>query len=263
MPTLVARSLFIPNKKYLEINLKSIQNTNEYFKNQSGIFYLLLVGWIGNYRNEIDNFINNFDSVFKSIHIIYYTFNFGKYRIIQDIIKYLNKQSVTNIVYLDHDVMYDTNINSDFQKIIDLFDISINGEKIGLLLYNQKNDNRHQSDIFDNHVIINNYNLIWSSLSHSMACGAFISKKTHISQIIFNKPISVYGLDDMYLIDAIAKKKLMTLIMKDIYIDHPYDNNDKYNKWKKIIIERVINKSISYFESIHESHLFWQDTNSK
>lgn len=255
MEILVIRTLFIPNEDYLSVNINSIKNTRDYIKKQTGNYHLLLIGWSHKFNANINPLLNLCEDTFMTSSVIHYDINYGKYRIMQDIMQYIYKKSYSYILYVDHDILFDTKIN--ITNLLILFDHSIDNQQLGLLLFNHTTDIRHQVDIYENQKCINDHELCWSTVKSSMACGAFITKKDFFETIKLSEPVAVYGLDDIFLIESYEKKNLKTVVLKNIYINHPHNNDEKYNKWKIEQIKQIICNNTSYIKSIQDAYSFW------
>lgn len=250
MNILIIKSLFIPNKKYLDINLNNLSDLNDKFGN----FYdLFLIGWVDSYQNELSKFISN-KLIFRSVKIKIYDNNCGKYKIYNDIIDIAKQDNEHDYyIYFDHDIMLENNITHKIMPICKLLDNKIDGTNIGLILFNQTGDIRHKIDIYDNNDIIDNISICWSSNIYSMTCCAFITKKIYFAILSHLELISVYGFDDTSLIKGFSDMNLKTVITKDISIYHPFNYDKKYNEWKNKIIEMIATKQLkSYKDSLKD-----------
>ena len=251
MTSLIIRTLFSPNKEYLTINMNGIINTSRYLNGCD----LLIIGWANDFQDEINQFIKNHKLNFGSIKTIFYHFNYGKKQIYNDLIQF--DENYEYYIFLDHDILFDDVI--DLQSIYKLFDYQINGKNIGMIIFNQTEDCRHQHDIYTYHCKLINFNLCWPKKNESIACGSIITKKIFFSNLVKFDLDSVYGLDDVYLTNQYDTLGLAKIILQDIFVIHPFDQNISYCQWKKESVIKMINgKKNNYYADVLESKIFWK-----
>lgn len=265
MKILLVKSVFCPNKEYLDITIKSLIKTNifiEFIQKKYDYieFDLLLIGWVNKYKQLFDTAIKLNKLFFDDIYFDLWTINYGKYKMLNNTIDFVNDCDINYkyILYLDHDVhFYMKNLNL-FDSIKDLDKLEINEKKLGLVAFNQKEDCRHQLDIYENTYQYLDLDLLWSNKLGSIASGGFIISIDAFKLLKEFDLITVYGLDDYKLTEQLDKNGLLNVVIHNIYIIHPNSHNVKYEDWKKNNIKKIINNKISsYYETIQDSINFW------
>jgi hypothetical protein len=268
MRIFIIKSLFCPNDIYYEATTNSIVKINIFFnllQSQTKMNSLtpidadiLYIGWINTYSEKFDTFISLLNSSFSSIYKELWALNYGKYRIYNYIIKFCkdNPDKYEYIIYLDHDIYFDIKTLNMYQFLYKLKDYRINDKKLGLIAFNQLIDNRHRTDIDNNKKII----LFESQLFGSIASGAFILFMNVINDMDYFDMLSVYGLDDYHLTKKLSDMGYANVVIGNVHVMHPFDNNKSYVIWKKNQVLKLIkNKSSNYFQQIQQSINFWKD----
>lgn len=265
MKLLLVKSLFCPNAIYLQQNFNALTKLDCFFKllNSNSIkIDLYLIGWANIYAQEIDIYLKLIKFNFNRIIKQYLPINFGKYYFFNIVKESEHICDYEYIMYMDHDIYLEFNNFDTFQEIFALFDHKINNKYIGLIVFNQKEDCRHQKDIYENKTNVNNINICWPNIHGSIACGCFISKTNIFSCLDSFELLSVYGFDDMYLTKQFEKKNYITVVLEQIYVIHPLYVNKIYDKWKSDVIINLINgKKYDYYRMIEESMNMWQNNN--
>lgn len=258
MKFLIIKTLFCPNKEFLDINLKSIIKSNIYIdlnKKSNYNFDLLLIGWSHVYQKKIDNFINFIKAIYDNIFVEQWVINYGKYKVLNYISEFIKKhRDYTYILYMDHDLYFDLFTIKNLDELIKLLEIDINSKKIGLLCFNHKIDIRHQPTIYENILMDSNNIIVWPNDNCSIATGAYLAKADIFSKLDKFELKAVYGLDDYYLCKKLSDMGLINVVIHNSYVVHPKEHNNKYNDWKKNnIIKLIQNNQINYFQNIEES----------
>lgn len=266
MNFLIVRSVFCPNDEFYKISIDALLNLFDFleYEDKNNInLDLFIVGWAkkNKYSCMISKMIDLKKYIFNNVIINMSPLNYGKYHIFNQI-KDLELDKYDFILYSDHDILFPLVLLSKnvLMKMSGLFTNSINNKQIGLVAFNQLEDVRHQYDIYQNRIIINDITCVYPNdeCFGSIADGCFMTSASVFDVINYFDLITVYGLDDYHLIKKIHDKNMMAVVLSNIYIVHPHNDNDKYNKWKKDrILELINNKPRKYYELIQESINFW------
>ena len=191
MKILLIKSVFCPNNDFLEVTIKSLIKTNIYFETlkQNYIqFDLLFIGWVSHYSNQLKKVLKFIGGAYNKIFDIMWTVNYGKYKIINESIKFVNNNSYDFVLYMDHDIYFDCNTSENFGKIFDIAKLEINGKKLGLIAFNQKGDIRHQPTIYENNFNVASENYQTVNLQNPTSGVYFINVKSG-SSIVTKKII--------------------------------------------------------------------------
>lgn len=235
---LIIKSLFAPNEEFFNETFISLKNMYSFIVCDATI---LLIGWIEHkFRNQIIDFINscNQNTIYD-----FWDINYGKYHLFNCLERYIN--NFEYIFYCDHDILFEQPIENIITSCINL----TQNNNIGLVAMDQKIDCRHKHDIYIHLTKLENTNVLYSAKMNimSIALGCFlISKECFLKCVPLEKKL-VYGYDDYELCKKVKKNGYEIAIIIDYYIIHPYNNNEKYKKWKNDIITY---KSINYEKSL-------------
>lgn len=263
---LIVRSIFCPNYEHLQICVNNLINLFiklDYQKKDKNTFTLYICGWIKQqYIIEIANTILLYQNLFKNVITEYWSLNYGKYKIINNIIDKCNDYDY--IFYSDHDIIFKHNTNMLFYYLSEILEYRVNNKyKVGIVMLNQLEDIRHQYDIYENTVTINNNEYIYPNFGNftSIASGCFYTS-CKIFSLLDKFPFDiVYGLDDYYIIKNLYKHLYIGVVIKDYYVIHPCSKNELYNEWKKDSIKYYINnigkKDNNYYSKIEKSMNLW------
>lgn len=265
MKILVIKTLFCPNKTYLQQNFDSLIKIDTYIKlyNKDIDFDLLWIGWSNIYDNEIDIFLQLLQLKFRHITVNKWKINYGKYYLYENIRIRSFDTEYDYMLFLDHDIYFDFNNCIPFEHIYKLFDNDIENKKIGLISLNQKEDCRHQADIYENTAIISDIHICWSNCIGSIATGCFIIPFKLFQDLEQFDLVTVYGFDDIYIMNKLLDKKYMSVVLKNIYAVHPFCKNHIYDNWKYNCIVKMINNDITdYHTSLEESINLWNKINN-
>jgi hypothetical protein len=287
MHFLLVKSLFCPNEYYYTITLKSLIKINMFFSlikhkfnknptndNQTNddhpnniMIDIYCIGWVNNFTNHVIKFLESNLTDIDNIDTNFFDLNYGKYHTLNQMIDYVKSHIVYDfVIYMDHDVYFDVNCVNDFFNLRYLIDHQINNKNLGLIALNQKKDIRHKKDIYENEENFMNYRIIFPSCTGSIANGCFMISPNTLIQIPHFELFSIYGLDDYYLDKQLIKMNFLNVVIDNVYVIHPYDNNDKYTAWKKNKILKMINNHShshnnhdDYFQQIQDCNNFWSD----
>lgn len=256
---LIIKSIFSPNDDIFTSTYSSLINLYE--SNYILKINIILIGWIANdnYGIEIKKLVNKYGNI--NTIIKFWNMNYGKYYLFNKINEYVlnNKITINKILYFDHDI-----IISSLDGMINISDKMLNhildDKKIGLVVYNQKGDSRHQLDIYEHVKYINNEKILYSKNMNimSIAMGCFCMLTECFLSCTPLEQISVYGMDDYILCSEVIKNNFNIIVTLEISIYHPFHNDEKYIEWKKKRIQEIINKNINYGDSVIKSMIFFK-----
>lgn len=265
MKILIVKSLFCPNKQYLQKNFDSLIKLDAYLKlinTNNTIIDLYLIGWANQFEKEITIFLKLIKFKFINICTDFWKINYGKYYLFEKLRTNTCIGNYDYLLYMDHDIYFSFDNVISFPLIFSLLTEKIENDDIGVIVPNQLEDCRHQGNIYENNHILNNMDVCYSNTPGSIAMGCFIIKSDLFLSLDEFKLISVYGLDDIYILDKIKEKNCIAVITSNFYVVHPYSNNDIYNQWKYNNIIKMINgEEINYHRMIEESIELWNNIN--
>ena len=263
MRFLILKTAFCPNLNYLNITLKSLIKTNIFIemitkKNPEIKFDLLFIGWVMTFQKHIDLTLSLIKLNFENVYKEYWYLNYGKYKIYNFLIDYINQNSHYDGVFvLDHDIYFDFNSFDIFFELFTLQGLLIEGKHLGVIAFNQKIDVRHQREIYNNCRKFHNLNIVWPNNIGSIATGGIFLYPNTILNLDYFNLLTVYGLDDYHLCKQLIDKGFLNIVLENIYIIHPKDTNTKYTKWKIENIKKLIDhENVDYFRNIEESMNF-------
>ena len=254
----IIKSIFSPNDKIFASTFSSLINL---YENNISNIDIFLIGWVTNGDNKKK--IKEYTKKHKKINtrIEFWNENYGKYYLFNKINKYISKKYIMtkNMLYFDHDII----ILSFSDMIIiseKLINFEVDDKKIGLLVFNQKGDSRHQIDIYDNMTYINKEKVLYSKnmniMSIGMGCFCISTECFLLCTPLDN--ISVYGMDDYNMCLNITKNNYNIIITVDVSIYHPHYYDEKYKNWKNDMVKKIIENNITYDESIKNSMIFFK-----
>ena len=258
MKICVIKSIFVPNLKYMYVNISSIKNNMEYFQDNKIDHELYLCGWVN------PKIINRFNSLIKKIGINYkinlWKINYGKYYLFSKINEFIDINNYLLFMYMDHDIfLFKTRIDINLYKCI----LTNENLKILIISFNQDGECRHKTTVNNNYEIIDGikFSNRKDNLPGSIALGSFICSKKCIDILIDkfnNNYVSVYGLDDYFTHKFIYEINYYCVIDLDNFIYHPLDNDTKYGDWKCNIVEKLLKEkdlftNKNYYYSMQES----------
>jgi hypothetical protein len=260
---LICKTIFCPSEVKLIKFLKSLTHLHIYLELIDQNPTILLIGWPGPHQKKIDIHLSLSPIGKRNIKTIYWPINYGKYHLWNEMIKgTIQDLTMTSddelIWYLDHDIIPDIQSTSIWQKIDSFFQAPN-----GIVHFNQLEDCRHQNTIYQNR----EGEIVWTDLPDACASGSFLTKMNIIRDLEPLPKIAVYGLDDYYLALALKNKGYRQVVMEKVFVIHPFNDNEEYQKWKYQTtintIEKIrcgIESEISeqyYHESIEDSINFW------
>lgn len=272
---MVIRSVFCPNEQFLNICIDNLKNLMSFIKfvqtkNMELTFSLCLYGWVKKEYREYFN-LTELQNIFYTLDIDLWCINYGKYKILNNIIELCRKNICDSIFYSDHDIIFDQNDNREFhnlfQKLNQVIYQPILNMTVGIVMLNQKGDVRHQYDIYENSFSMLETVYVYPNMHNftSIASGCFYSKCIIFSSLpLFNLDY-VYGLDDYYIVYNLNKNGYAAVIIKDACVDHPFNvANVSYLKWKQECTINIIKNITStadtknnYYSQIEQSMNLW------
>lgn len=274
-PVLIVRSVFCPNDTYFKTTFNNIYNLILFLRylDQPIKYDVYIVGFTKKtYMKDLCDIININKDLFNKITFDLWILNYGKYRIINEINKIIKETEYIGVFYTDHDIImtipdYDKFF---FKILISAINVTIDNKKIGLIALNQKHDVRHQHNIYENAITINNNIFVYPTIhentdnfTSSIASGAFFVASEHLKKIQDLELKTTYGLDDYHLIKSLYTVGVVSIVSKNIYVEHPFNNDKEYNQWKIDKIHKLLkkgDKDQDYYNDIEQSHNFWNNT---
>lgn len=255
MKILFVKSIFCPSNEYFISTISSIIKISLFIKLlkiDNIKFDLYLIGWGYKFINNMEAFIKILNHNFENIYKEYWTINYGKYKVLNTLIDF--NVDFDYLIYFDHDIFFDFKSLFKFSNFLQFGLPIFENKNIGLIAFNQKQDCRHQISSYENCEYINGFTYIWSNDVGSIATGAIIMKAKVLKSLSKFELLSVYGLDDYHLCNKLLYQGHVNMIITNIYVYHPFDNNLNYSIWKKNNIIKLINgKEVNYFQNIEES----------
>lgn len=271
MKILIIKSLFCPTAEYYRINVNSLMCVNNCI-NSAMSADLYLIGWVYLYKNDLDSFILRNKMNFTKINKDTWPINFGKYKLYNRMIDIAKSYlSYDIIIYMDHDVYFDKKNHDELTELLCTINtlryINIKSRHLGMIAFNQTDDVRHRPDIYENSIDYNGIKLVYPNCVGSIAGGAFLIFPETLSGMNYFDEITIYGLDDYYFDQQLIQKGYINVVLRDIYIIHPFDANNNYKTWKHDHLLKLIQKmkicdaekgnKSDYYREIQDSINFW------
>lgn len=251
---LIIKSIFCPNYLSYESTINSLIKLLFYIKLHEINAKIILIGWLNNFYDNFSIFLKLFSTNFQSFDIITFDHNYGKCYMFNKLMDSINKNDFDIFIYFDHDIYIDL-LNKNIINIINsVINQKVSGKNIGLITFDQLEDNRHQLDIYENTVNVNNNIICWPDTIISLACGAFAIKTEIFFKLKKFPLISNYGTDDTCLLTQLYDMGYVNIMLKNISVVHPFNNNKCLDNYKYNIMYKLLNNIIvKYDETIEES----------
>lgn len=246
----IIKSIFCPNDAYFKKTLDSLFDLNRLLLPNRD-FKLIIIGY-----TKKQEYIDKIKSIHFMVTPIYHIFNvnYGKVFMLNHLIKNFDKNT-GELLFLDHDILVNNHLNRKLiSESLAVLNHAINGKSIGLVALNQMNDNRHMNFLIKAHkrVKINSHSVHYTDLDGCVGIGAFFMKWDVLRAIGQLELKNVYGTDDYLLAKRLRENGMLLGIIDGIAVNHPYDSNKEYTKWKK-----TISSIDNYWLSVEESNNFW------
>ena len=251
---LIVQCVFCATSEQLHSALSSLQSMEQIIKSQKDKFLIHLEGWFktNDLYNSYKQYVNKIN---LNISLKRNGINLGKAYI-------LNKISVPTdvkyILYMDGDLKI-KNVPFLSERLKSM------QEKVGgLIVLNQTGDNRHNMSVYVNSLRMSGYQNFLETMYNpnngiGVAGGAFF-----ISKCLYERRrypmLTIHAIDDMIWIKQLIECECEVMIIHDICVEHPFENNKKYFEWKISNRKRALNKIFDwneYIKQINESHLYW------
>lgn len=239
---IILKSIFCPTYEYMHSSMDSIESIfrfiNYYKLSQLYKITLILFGWYKckKYNDIFMKYIENInnDNMIR-INLYFHQINYGKCWYLKKISFLLNKNNIDYYLYLDHDINLTISNNIfNLTQIISMYNV---------VYINQYNDCRHQPDVYSCIKTIDNFKLgIPSDNSlYSLAAGCFMMNKYSFDYLSELNIISVYGLEEVLISKIFTKYNIKPILVINYYVNHPFDANILFKKWKLDLSLKVIN----------------------
>jgi hypothetical protein len=124
---------------------------------------------------------------------------------------------------MDSDILLE---RFDWQELVTLYEAS----KYAILCLNQHGDNRHNLIVYINWTIIEKYKICTSEFG--IAGGCFFVHRDVLIKYPFTE-LGKYGPDDTIYFKILMEDGQKVGVVKEIYVEHPYDRDIEYDNWKK------------------------------
>jgi hypothetical protein len=269
---LIVRSIFCPDLKHLRICASNLVNlfTKLRFQkpdNHKYAYTLYLCGWakkqyINDLKQAVD--LSREDNIFKDIIFDLWALNYGKYKILNAVID--KCESYDKFFYSDHDIIFKHRTSTLFTILDNVLNYEVKNYKVGIVMLNQLEDVRHQCDIYENVISCDGVSYIFPNFGNltSIASGCFYADCKVFKSLSTFSVDTVYGLDDYHIIKKLYDKLLIAVVVKDYFVVHPFDDDEKYSEWKIDNVKKAINKLYgsdkngnNYYLEIEKSMNLW------
>lgn len=249
---LIIRTIFCPNSKYCDITIKNLVNLFESLKSVRGYDMIVhICGWSNGFKARINSIIDVYSSLYK-INVEYWQVNYGKYKMLNEVVL-KNSEKYEYIFYSDHDIYFPNGVVELLTAAVNIFRRETN-YKIGLVAPNYLGDNRHQGTVLNSNELFGELKKQYDMTSFGLGCYIAIAKYFGSEKLEY---VSVYGLDDYYLSKRLFDNGYLCVVMENIYVEHPYDDNKEYDEWKVNIVNKLITKKNIFGSSLEDSINFW------
>lgn len=260
--TLIIKSVFCPDKTQFKKSFQGLINVSELIdENVKDLVNLLVIGYVKlEYVVQINKIVDFYRHKFSNVYLDLWSINWGKYKILNQVREHCvcNSNCYDCLLYADHDIRFEGLIDSVL--INNLYDISCyihDGYTVGFVALNQTEDCRHQPDICENSVVINDKLCLYPNNIGSIASGCFFCLSSVYCKVTPLTLKCVYGLDDYSLLLKLYEDKFRPVVVQDITVVHPKDCDNRYKKWKYSVVERLIKCDITYTQSLELAVNFW------
>jgi len=228
MNIIIIQSIFIfdiiQEKRWID----SLISLDNFLENNNIEIELYIIGY-NNISKE--NILVNFKHIKKYIKLLLFTDkNYGKSYNVNYILNTINENQ-DFLFYMDGDIIL-LKYENLFDKLID-----ISKHNFGIIALNQQQDCRHNPMIYLHQIQIENITLLHSDSEYGIAGGVYFMK-FELAKKYRLKEVGIYGPDDTLLIKELRKDGYVSVVVKDIYVIHPFENNENYKKNKNEIISQ-------------------------
>lgn len=252
----IVKTVFCPNDTYFNTTINTLFDLNRVLLPNCD-FKLVIVGYIKK---------KEYEKKIREIHFMcpvafkFFTVNYGKVYLLNWLMEYNDTQQDGYFLFLDHDILIYGFLNRRLiTDSISVLDSTIDGKSIGLLAFNQHNDNRHMNFLIQSHhkKTVNSYDVHYTCSPGCVGIGAFLMSWKVFSKLQKIELKNVYGTDDYMLSEQIKDHGMLLGIINSIYVNHPYDDNKEYMAWKKNIVN-----CDNYWLSIENANNFWNTSST-
>jgi len=268
--TLLVQTLFVPTRKMLEYQLKSLQSLYDYMQREELPADIYFTGFIEDeYKDELIMFIKK--HFYKKCQVILFEKNYGKAHYVNEAVKIALEQN-PNYQFLftyDSDICFLEDETQIIGRLIDLFGIlkyGYNNENPGLIACNFTGDNAHWIDKFTNTAILGSHDELfakkeiikWPSTPVGIAGGCLMISMEAWKKVGGYRVMGVYAPDDAMLMQDMARNGYFICVAETIKVHHPGTHDDPhYQNWKQ--------KTSAYLMKSHDVAMahcdsFWKQT---
>lgn len=257
MNILYVQNIFVPTKDMFDKNYNSIISLISYLKQYPLIDNKLnfaFGGWCRNekYFQDIRQLIKD---NFKQTIVHTFDKNYGKAHIVNKLVnRHQNKYKY--MITCDSDMVFDLECVDFFNRMVELAKNieSETNRPLGILAPSMTEENAHWNDKFTNKRTYNNENISFPNTGSGIAGGCIMTSRTAWDAIGGYREMGTYAGDDaFYLLDC-YNKKFSYQVADNIWIKHPKENDQEYQKWK---IQECQHSKKSFGESVEFSTQYW------
>lgn len=241
MKVLLLKSLFIPNKSFIDVNIDSINSYIEHFKiikKHGDMIHIVLVGWINlpqQYIKKIKHHIREMSNDIILVNI--WDNNHGKTHLLKSLSRLCPSYGEYDyIMYADHDIspLYD-----NLLSVCGVLGKVINNKKIMMVSYDQHPDNRHGTVVYIKQLTFDNNTFYYGRDNISIASGCFMTLPCTFDMFSELRSQYNYGDEDI-LIGKLLNKYNVYNVVSGLRVHHPYCADDNYTKWKYNRIKNIV-----------------------
>lgn len=265
---LYVQPIFAPDENQMRRQLYSLHSLHEYLLKFPTKIEFCFGGWAKtNGKWEIIR--KTIELLFGKQKIIRFTRNFGKATVVNQLIADYS-YDYDYILTSDSDIKLLADQGHMFDRLISVAE-QLSHKNFGLLSLNQTENCAHEKRLFINKMVLaveyeNRFYhevIRWPKYPGGIAGGSLFISKKFWKYIGGYKILGVYAGDDARIFEDAYKYGYFGAMIDTISVEHPWDKDLEYQKWKGTVCQRDsktgIKKTIEPI--IIEAEEFWSNKN--
>lgn len=265
---LFIQNCFVPDENQYNRLKRSLLSLKKFVSNidTTNNYYFALGGYIDDkWKDSINDIINDISDSKIFNKVLFYKFkaNLGKGRVCNFIVNHFGE--LYNIDYLfmfDNDIVFENTGNDIVEMLIEQKQEldAISNMKYPVISCNFKEHQVHNEGVLDfGKKVIHGVMKCSTGRFGCIGGGCWLVSKPHWDKVGGYTIDAIYGKDDgKFYLDTIKMKNQMVALSQDIYVIHPKDEDQEYNRFK---VDTNVNRvrKMSYDELKTDSNKFWEN----
>ncbi len=237
---LMIQPVFCPTQEMLEVNLRSIRSTLDYFyRFPNPLPYYALGGYCKEPRfwQQLEQLIANHRSALD-VQVFKYDQNLGKAFVVNDMFDKCKGPEHDYLFSMDSDIIFDTAVADIVSRTIKIFRRYWGFRRLGLIAFDQQGASVHNKTKVKRKRRVANEQLRISRKGHGVAGSCLMMPAKVFEAAGKYRIMGTYGGIDGYLMKDLAAQKFCVAIVESMSVIHPGLQSAgglKYEKWKKDI----------------------------